>query len=60
MVEMECSALAACAQMRGIVWGELLYTADTLADTDQYDQRGWGKDSVEIALKLSLDAVHLL
>ena len=60
VVEMECSALAACAQMRGIVWGELLYTADTLADTDQYDQRGWGKDSVEIALKLSLDAVYLL
>ena len=25
-------ALAACAEMRGAVWGELLYTADSLAN----------------------------
>lgn len=26
VVEMECSALAACDQLRGAIWGELLYT----------------------------------
>lgn len=57
VVEMECSALAACAEMRGAVWGELLYTADSLADLDQYDERNWGGDSVEYALELCMDAV---
>ncbi|HEU6099912.1 TPA: phosphorylase, partial [Streptococcus pneumoniae] len=32
VVEMECSALAAVAQLRGVLWGELLFTADSLAD----------------------------
>lgn len=57
VVEMECSALAACAQMRGAVWGELLFTADTLADVDHYDERNWGGDSVEYALDLCIEAV---
>lgn len=57
VVEMECSALAACAQMRGAVWGEILFTADTLADVDKYDERGWGGDSFEYALKLCMDTV---
>jgi uridine phosphorylase len=39
VVEMECSALAACAQMRGAIWSELLFTADTLADIERYDAR---------------------
>ena len=39
VVEMECSALAAVAQLRGVLWGELLFTADSLADLDQYDSR---------------------
>ena len=29
-VEMECAALAACAQKRGAVFGQILYTADSL------------------------------
>lgn len=57
VVEMECSALAACAEMRGVVWGELLYTADSLACVEKYEERNWGNDSVEYALKLCLDAV---
>lgn len=57
IVEMECSALAACAELRGIVWGELLYTADSLANVDAYDERNWGGDSIEYALQLCLDAV---
>lgn len=57
VVEMECSALAACAQLRGVVWGELLYTADTLADAERYDERNWGGDSVAYALELCIEAV---
>ena len=54
---MECAALAACAQLRGAIWGEILFTADTLADVDKYDERNWGDDSFEYALELCLDAV---
>lgn len=57
VVEMECSALAACAQLRGAIWGELLYTADTLANVECYDERGWGCDSVDLALELCIEAV---
>lgn len=57
VVEMECSALAACAKMRNVVWGELLYTADSLANLEKYDERNWGNDSIEYALKLCFEAV---
>ena len=57
VVEMECSALAACAAFREAVWGCLLFTADTLYDIENYDERSWGKDSFAYALELSLDAV---
>ncbi|MBQ9121650.1 MAG: nucleoside phosphorylase [Clostridia bacterium] len=56
VVEMECSALAACAALRGAVWGEILFTADTLADVEKYDERNWGGDSFAYALELCLDA----
>lgn len=57
VVEMECSALAACARFRGALWGELLFTADSLANVEQYDERGWGGDSFAYAVRLCLDAV---
>ncbi|MBQ3229647.1 MAG: nucleoside phosphorylase [Clostridia bacterium] len=57
VVEMECSALAACAQFRNALFGQILYTADTLADIDNWDKRNWGCNSKDIALKLCLDAV---
>ncbi|MGP1454840.1 MAG: nucleoside phosphorylase [Treponema sp.] len=57
VVEMECAALAACAHMRGAVWGEILFTADTLANTEAYSERNWGIDSYEYALTLCLDTV---
>lgn len=57
VVEMECSALAACAKLRGSIWGEILFTGDTLADADNYDERSFGKDSMDKALELCLDAV---
>ena len=56
VVEMECSALAACARRRGALFGQLLFTADTLADTSRYDPRDWGTSSLDLALKLLLEA----
>lgn len=60
VVEMECSALAACALFRNAIFGQILFTADTLACLDQHDDRNWGADSYEIALSLSLEAVYQL
>ena len=57
VVEMECSALAACAAFRGATWGMILYTADSLADMEQYDMRNWGGNAYEYGLTLCLDAV---
>lgn len=57
VVEMECSALAACAAFRNVVFGMILYTADSLADIDQYDARNWGGNAYEYALTLCLDAI---
>ena len=59
-VEMECAALAACAKMRNIIWGEILFTADSLADLENYNERNWGCDSFSYALTLCLDAVTKL
>ena len=38
----------------------ILYTADSLADVDQYDERNWGGDVHEYALTLCLDSVMKL
>lgn len=57
VVEMECSALAAVSAFRGVSWGMILYTADSLADVEKYDERNWGGNSYEYALILCLDAV---
>ena len=57
VVEMECSALAAVAALRGVIWGMILYTADSLADLDKYDERNWGGNAYEYALTLCLDSV---
>lgn len=60
VVEMECSALAACAQFRNVVFGQILFTADTLAALDMYVERGWGKSSYEKVLDLSFRALSYL
>lgn len=60
VVEMECSALAACAAFRSATWGMILYTADSLADVEKYDMRNWGGNAYEYALTLCLDAVMKL
>lgn len=57
VVEMECSALAAVAALRGATWGMILYTADSLADVEKYDMRSWGGNAYAYALTLCLDSV---
>lgn len=57
VVEMECAALAACAAFRGAAWGMLLYTADSLANAEKYDERSWGGNAYAYALTLCLDAL---
>ena len=37
VVEMECSALAACCRRRGAAFGQFFFTADSLADVRAYD-----------------------
>lgn len=59
-VEMECAALAACARFRNIAFGQILFTADTLADMDAYKERNWGGESLEKALHLCFDIAHEL
>lgn len=54
-VEMECAALAACASFRGVKFGQLLYTADSLANVHEYDARDFGGASLEKALILALE-----
>ena len=58
VVEMECASLAACAEFRGIAFGQLLFTADTLANVDAYDERDWGAESFGKALIICLDLVR--
>ena len=57
VVEMECSALCACAAFRDAVFGMILYTADTLSDIENYDERNWGLNACEYAFTLCLDSV---
>lgn len=51
-VEMECAALAACARKRGAAFGQILYTADSLANVLAHDERDWGQKSLRKALEL--------
>lgn len=57
VVDMECSALASCAQFRGARFGQLLFTADSLADLDHYDQRSLGAEAFDKALWLCLELI---
>ena len=58
VVEMECSALAACCKKRGAKFGQFLFTADSLANVHDYDARDFGLDSHEKALLLGLEILR--
>lgn len=55
VVEMECASLAACAKMRGVAFGQLLFTADSLADTEVHNARNWGDGTFAVAMELALE-----
>lgn len=57
VVDMECSALAAVAEFRKVEFGQVLFTADSLADVENYDARGFGRDAHESVLELCFDIV---
>lgn len=57
VVEMECASMAACAKMRNIIFGQLLFTADSLANVDAHDERNWGEEHFAYAMMLAFDAV---
>lgn len=57
VVDMECSALAAVAKFREAEFGQVLFTADSLADVENYDARGFGRDAHESVLELCFDIV---
>lgn len=51
-VEMECAALAACAQFRKVDFAQILFTGDSLAKMENYERRGWGRKSYGIGLEI--------
>ncbi|GAA3635460.1 nucleoside phosphorylase [Lactobacillus hamsteri] len=51
-VEMECAGMAACAQFRKIDFAQILFTADTLANMENYDERDWGSESHSAGLDI--------
>lgn len=55
VVEMECSALASVARRRGVEFGQVLFTGDSLADVENYDARNFGKDAHETVLELCVE-----
>ena len=56
VVDMECSALAACARFRKKTFAQILFTADTLAHMN-HDPRNWGYQSRHAALSLAKEAM---
>ena len=59
-VEMECSALAACAQFRKVDFAQILFTADTLANERDYDPRDGGTDSHRRGLDICFEILKRL
>ena len=59
LVDMESSALAACARFRKKEFAQILFTADTLSNLS-HDQRSWGKESRNAALRLGVEALEVL
>lgn len=52
VVEMECAAMAACAQFRKVDFAQILFTADSLANLDNHDERNWGRESHSVSLEI--------
>lgn len=59
-VEMECAALAACAQFRKVEFAQILFTGDSLADIKNYDRRNWGRSSYGVGLNIGSEIISKL
>lgn len=59
-VEMECSALAACAKFRKVDFVQILFTADTLANEKDYDPRNGGTASHRRGLDICFEILKRL
>lgn len=59
-VEMECAALAACAQFRKVDFAQILFTGDSLAKMENYERRGWGRKSYGIGLEVGSQVLSKL
>lgn len=57
VVEMECAALAACAQFRQVAFGQLLFTADTMTDLTNWQPRDFGRSAHAKMLHLSIQCL---
>ncbi len=57
---MECAALAACAQFRKVDFAQILFTADTLANEQNYDPRDGGTDSHRRGLEICFEILQKL
>ncbi|ATO55649.1 hypothetical protein LC20001_08330 [Loigolactobacillus coryniformis subsp. coryniformis KCTC 3167 = DSM 20001] len=58
VVEMECAALAACAQFRQVAFGQLLFTADTMTDLNNWQPRDFGRSAhAKVAKHLSIQCL---
>lgn len=57
VVEMECAAMAAICQFRGAKFGQILFTADSLANQKNYDPRDFGRASHPRALTLGINCL---
>ena len=53
-VDMECASMAAVAKLRGAKFAQVFFTADSLANTSEYNQRDWGRASLRPALELCI------
>lgn len=62
VVEMECAAMAAVAEFRGKLFGQLLYSGDILSGSDEYDERGCYSNlsAREKLFNISLEALCML
>lgn len=62
VVDMQCAALASCAEFRRAQFGQFLYVTDSLADTEAYDRRNWGKEALlpmlELCVKIAEQEYH--
>ena len=44
--------MASCSKFRQVDFSQILFTADSLADMENYDERDWGSDSHATSLEI--------